>query len=81
MREEILRVNGTPLVDWVTNDVDDSAEGLLAHGDLDGRSSVDDWLSTDKTLGTVHGNGTDGVLSQVLGNCVKNRGKTLKSVK
>ena len=68
MSEEILRVNGTPLVDWVTNDVDDSAEGLLTHGDLDGGSSVDDGLSTDKTLSTVHGNGTDGVLSHVLGD-------------
>ena len=35
---------------------------------LDWRSGVDDWLSADETLRSVHGDGPDGVLSQVLGH-------------
>ena len=31
-------------------------------------ASVVNNLTTDETLGTVHGNGSDGVLYQVLGN-------------
>lgn len=36
--------------------------------DLDGGTSVDDLLSSDETGGGVHGNGSDGVLTQVLGD-------------
>ena len=61
-------VDGAPLVDRVADDVDDPSEGLLAHGDLDGGAGVHDGVAPHQTLGTVHGNGTDGVLSQVLGN-------------
>jgi peptide chain release factor 1 len=46
----------------------DSPEGSGADGDLDGGARVDDLLATYETVGTVHGNGADGVLSQVLGN-------------
>merc|ERR1719468_58898 len=63
-----LSVDGAPLVNWVTNNVDNSTEGLGTDGDHDGRTSVEDLLATDKTLSTVHSNGTDSVLSQVLGN-------------
>ena len=60
--------DGAPLVNWVTNNIDNSAEGLSTDGDHDGGASIHDLLSTDQTLGTVHSNGTDSVLSQVLGN-------------
>ena len=60
--------DGAPLVNWVTNNVDNSTEGLGTDGDHDGGTSVEDLLATDKTLSTVHSNGTDSVLSQVLGN-------------
>ena len=78
---KLVGVDGSPLVNGVADDVDDPAQGLLAHGDLDGGAGVDDRLAADQTLRTVHGNRPHSVLSQVLGNCVKNRGKTLKSVK
>jgi hypothetical protein len=44
----------------------DLPKSLGADGDGDGGTSVDDLLATDKTLGTVHGNATDGVLTEVL---------------
>ena len=60
--------HGTPLVDGVAHHVDNPTQGLGADGDHDGGSGVVDHLSTNETLGTVHGDGTDGVLSQVLGH-------------
>merc|ERR1719378_670725 len=60
--------NGAPLIDRLTNNIDDSSKGLGSNRDHDWVTSVVDNLSTDKTLGTVHGNGSDGVLSQVLGD-------------
>ncbi len=62
----LVSVHGAPLVDRVADDVDDAAEGLLADGDTDGGSGVDDLVASHKTLGTVHGNRAHGVLSQVL---------------
>ena len=51
-----------------TDDVHDAAQGFGSDGDLDGRSGVDDFLTADQTLSTVHGDGTDGVLPHVLGD-------------
>ena len=74
----------TTLVDGLTNDVHDSTERVSrergtqkgaispksggSDGDGDGSTSVDDLLASDETLGTVHGNGSDSVLTQVLGD-------------
>ena len=60
--------DGTPLVDGIPDHVYDTAEGLGTHGDHDGRAGVVDHLSSNQTLGTVHGDGTHSVLSQMLGN-------------
>ena len=60
--------DGTPLVNGITGHVDATAEGSGAHGDHDGRTGVVNHLSTDQTLSTVHGDGTHGVLSEMLGN-------------
>ena len=73
---ELVGVDGAPLVNGVTDNVDDPAQGLLSHGDLDGGAGVDDRLAADQTLRTVHGDRPHSVLSQVLGNCgVENTGK------
>lgn len=66
--EELVALDGTTLINGLTNDVDDTAERALADGDLDGGTSVDDLLATNETLGTVHSNGTDRVLTQVSGD-------------
>ena len=62
---ELVALDGTTLVDGLADDVHDTTKRLTADGDTDGRASVDDLLATDETLGTVHGNGTDGVLAKV----------------
>lgn len=43
-------VDRTTLVNGLSNDVDDTAKAAGSDGDLDGRSGVDDLLSTDETL-------------------------------
>ena len=63
--EELVALDRTTLVNGLTNDVHDTAKRALADGNLDGGTSVDDLLATDETLGTVHGNGTDGIFTKV----------------
>ena len=75
--EELVALDGTTLVNRLANDVHDAAEGGLADRDLDGGTGVDDLLPTDETLGTVHGNGADRVLTQVGGN-LKNETATME---
>lgn len=53
-------------------------EGSRTDGDLDGSTSVDNLLASDKTIGTIHGNASDSVLTQVLSN-LKNESATLGS--
>ena len=60
--------DGSLLVDGLTDDVDDTAEGLGTDGDLDGGTGVLTDLATDETVRGLHGNGTDGVLSEMLGD-------------
>lgn len=64
----LVGVDWTTLIDGLTNDVDDTAESLSTDGNTNGRASVDDLLATNQTLCSVHGDGTHGVLTQVLGN-------------
>ena len=61
-------VDGSAFVDGVTDDVDDAAEGLATDGDTDGISGVTDLLTTNKTFGGFHGNGTDSLLTHVSGD-------------
>ena len=59
----LLGGDGTPLVDGLTDDIHDPAQSLGTHWDSDGGASVQNPLSTDQTLCTVHGNGTHCVLT------------------
>eukprot|EP00128_Syssomonas_multiformis_P016704 Colp12_sorted_trinity150504_noHs@24768 len=63
-----LGVDRTTLIDGLTNHVNNATKSLVTDGDGDGGTSVEDGLTTDQTLSTVHGNSTDSVLTQVLGN-------------
>lgn len=58
-------VDGTTLVNGLADDVHDTAESRGADGDTDRGTGVDDLLATDETLGTVHGNSADRVLTKV----------------
>lgn len=51
-RSELLGLDRTALIDGVTSDVHDTAEGLWTDGDLDGRTGVVSGSTTGQTLGT-----------------------------
>ena len=65
---ELISLDGTTLVNGLTNNINDSAEGFGADGDQNRRTSVLNWLSTDETFGGVKSNGPDVVATQVLGD-------------
>lgn len=65
---ELDALDGTTFVNGLSNDVHDSAQCRGTDRDLDGRACVNDFLTTDETFCTVHGNSADGVLSKVRGN-------------
>lgn len=67
-RVSLLRLDWSSLVNWLTNNVDDTAQGLTANRHGDRSTSVGDRLASDQTVSTVHSNGSDGVLTQMLGN-------------
>lgn len=64
-RRELDALDGTTLINGLANDVHDTAESSGTDGNLDGCTGVKDLLSANETLCTVHGNGTDRVLTQV----------------
>ena len=59
-------VDRAALVNGLTNDVQDTSKRTVTDRDGDGSTCVDDLLATDETLGTVHGNATNGVFTKVL---------------
>lgn len=58
----LLGTDGPPLVDGLSDDIHDAAQGLGTHGDPDWSTGVQNLLPTYQTLGTVHGDCADGVL-------------------
>jgi hypothetical protein len=65
-RSVVLGLDGTTLVDGVTSDVHDTAEGGSTDGDGDGSAGVSALGTTGETLGTVHGNAADDILTEML---------------
>ena len=61
-------LDGALLVDGLTNDVHDSAEGGGSNGHHDGVAGVVDLLTSDETLGGVQSDGSHVVATQVLGD-------------
>jgi peptide chain release factor 1 len=47
--EELLGLDGTTLIDGLTNNVDDTAKDFLTDGNGDGSTSVNNLLATDET--------------------------------
>jgi len=58
--------DGTTLVNGLTSDVHDTTKGTVANGNLNGGTSVGGLGTSNETLGTVHGNASDNVLTQML---------------
>lgn len=54
--------DGTPLINRLPDDIHNPAQGLGTHWNSDGGTSVQNLLSTDQTLSTIHSNGTHCVL-------------------
>ena len=65
---ELHTLNRTTFVDGLSNDVHNSTQSCSADRDLDGSTSVDNFLAPDETFCTVHGNGSDSVFSKMGGN-------------
>ena len=65
---ELDALDGTTLINGLTNDVHDTTESSGTDGNPDGCASINDLLATNETLCTVHGNGTDRVLAEVSGD-------------
>ena len=56
------------LVDWLTDDVDDSAESWWSDWHKNGSSSVCDLLASNESFGGVHCNGSHVVATEMLGD-------------
>ncbi len=61
-------VDGSSFVDWVTDDIHNSAEGFGADWNTDWCAGIDDFLASDETFSRVHSNSSDSGVSQMLGN-------------
>ncbi len=61
-------LDGSMLVDRFANDVHDAAQHVTTHRNLDGRPSVNDLLTPNKTFGIIHSNCTDRILAQMGGD-------------
>ena len=64
--QELVALDGTTLVNGVTSDVHDTTKGTVTNGNLDGGTGVGGLGTADETLGTIHGNTSDDVLTQML---------------
>eukprot|EP00043_Microstomoeca_roanoka_P001490 m.33042 g.33042 ORF g.33042 m.33042 type:complete len:558 (+) comp10850_c1_seq1:312-1985(+) len=79
--KEAVGLDGTTLINGFTNDVHDTAKGSNTDGDGDGITTVNDGLTADKTLSTVHGNSTHGVLAEMLSNLKNQAGVVVLDLK
>lgn len=52
----------TPLINGLTNDIHNPAQGLRANWNSDGGTSVQNLLPTHQTFSTIHSNGADCIL-------------------
>ena len=73
--KQLLGVDGTLLVNGLTDDIDNSTESLGADGHLNGAASVNDALASDEALSGVEGNGSHVVATEMLSN-LKNESLT-----
>ncbi|GMT20564.1 hypothetical protein PFISCL1PPCAC_11861, partial [Pristionchus fissidentatus] len=70
-----LGVDGSSLVDGLSNDVHDTAQSLGSDGDLDRISGINDLVTAHETLGTVHSDGTDDIVTEMLGDLKNESGR------
>ena len=63
---EFVSLNGTLLINWLTNDIDNSSKGATTNGDGNRSTSVDDILASNETLGGIQSNSSDVVTTKML---------------
>jgi hypothetical protein len=63
-----VALNRSLLIDRLADDVQDAAKGARADRNHDRSAGINNLLTTGQTLGSLHTNGADSVLTQVLGN-------------
>ncbi len=63
-----FRVHGSHLVDRVADDVQDAAEGLPPDRHRDLLAGIDGVLAANQTIGGIHGDGSDDIFTEMLGN-------------
>ena len=66
--QELFSLDWAPLINWLTNDVDDSTKSFWTNWHQNGVSSIIDFLTSNKTFSRVKSNGSDVVTTQMLGN-------------
>jgi len=59
-------INGSSLIDWVSDDIHDSAKSLGSYWDSNWSSSIVDLLSSDQSLCGIHGDCSHSGVSQML---------------
>jgi peptide chain release factor 1 len=57
-----------PLVDRLSDHIEDAPERCRPHGDPDLRTGIDDFLAADAAVGRIHGNGAHHVFAEMLGD-------------
>ena len=67
-RQEFVRLDRALLVDWLADDVDDSAEGLWSDWHHNWISSVLDLLASNESFSRIQRNGTHVVSTEMLGD-------------
>jgi len=67
-RSVLVSLDGTTLINGLSNNINDSSESLGADGNENGATSVVNGLATDETFSGVESDGSDVVATQVLGD-------------
>lgn len=65
------------MVEYITNDINNTSQSLSAHWNTNGVASIENLLSTYQTLSTIHGNGAHSILSQMLSHFENQTGRTV----
>ena len=66
--KSLIGTDWTTLIDWLSNDIDNSSKALLTDWDSNWSSSISNSLSSDETFGGIKGNSTHIVSSKMLSN-------------
>eukprot|EP00056_Hartaetosiga_gracilis_P017347 m.7005 g.7005 ORF g.7005 m.7005 type:complete len:506 (+) comp5634_c0_seq1:128-1645(+) len=67
-RHKRVSLNGTTLINWLSNNIHNTTKGSSSNGNCDGSASIRHSLSTNKTFCTIHSNCTHCVFTQMLSN-------------